>query len=166
MGLRGSRTGLVVTLRIQGVRETLRVLSLLPKEASSELRKASERVADGLAGRIRSAAAGQGSQAAALARTVKARRDRVPTVQAGGTTRIGRRRAPAYRLLFASEFGMNRRSGWYANPRYSGSTGRQYRPHRGREGYWFFPTAEADQPRIDREWNTAADAVVDRWSRS
>ncbi|WP_320067866.1 hypothetical protein [Micromonospora sp. RTGN7] len=157
-------TGLVVNLRIDGVRQTLAAFALLPRQASDELRSASLRIAQVLAGRVQTAAVAEGGQAAALARTVKARRDRVPSVEAGGTTRIGRHRTPAFRLLFGSEFGMDRRSGWYAGSRYRTSTGRQYGRHLGQGSYWFFSTVEYDESRIDREWNDAANEIIRRFT--
>lgn len=163
MGLRKSGKGLVVTLRVDGARETLKAFQMLPKQANDELRDSSQRIALALAGRVQAAATAEGGQAAALARTVKARRDRVPSVEAGGVTRVGSRRAPAYRLLFGSEFGMNMRSGWYAAPRYKESKGRQYGPHLGGGSYWFFTTVEGDDSRIDREWNHAADEIIRRF---
>lgn len=155
------KQALTITLYATGVRETLAAFRDLPKDASAELRKASLRLADSLAVAARAAGQAEGGQAAAVARTVKARKDRVPVVQAGGTTRVGRRRAPAFALLFGSEFGMDRRSGWYARPRYRRSSGLQYgEPHQGRDGRWFFPTVEAEQGRIMREWQAAADRII------
>lgn len=154
------KTGLVVSVRIDGVRDVLGAFRRLPKDANTELRKASLKIADAVADEARAAAVTEGRQAALLAPTVKAVRDRVPAVQAGGTKRVGRKKAPAYRLLFAAEFGMNRRSGWYSDPRFEGSTGRQFRPHQGQRGIWFFPSVEAQQSRISREWNEAADEII------
>lgn len=159
------RTTLTVTVRLDGLRETLDAFRHLPDDASKELRDRSVKLAETIAEKVRAAGKSEGRQAAAVAATVRPARDRVPAVQAGGTRRLGRRRAPAFGLLFGSEFGMNRRSGWYAAPRFEG-TGRysQYKPHRGQRGYWFFPTVEGEQDRINREWTQAADAVVRRFS--
>ena len=63
-------------------------------------------------------------------------------------------------LLFGSEFGMNRRSGWYADDRFRDSVGRQFRPHRGAGSYWFFKTAEQDQPEIQQALRETADEIV------
>lgn len=158
-------TTLTVTVRIDGLRETLDAFQHLPRDASNELRDRSVELAETIAEKARAAGKAEGRQAALVATTVRPARDRVPAVQAGGARRLGRHRAPAYGLLFGSEFGMNRRSGWYAAPQYEG-TGRysQYKPHRGQRGYWFFPTVEGEQDRINREWNQAADAVVRRFS--
>ena len=155
--------GLVVRLHIVGARETLAALKALPADASVELRDASRRIAQTMQGRIRSAAVAEGGQAAAVAKTVRARRDRLPVVVAGGTRRVGRHRTPAYRLLFGSEFGMNQRSGWYARPRYASSVGRQYKPHRGRASYWFFTTVDDSQAEMVTEWRRAADTVIRRF---
>jgi hypothetical protein len=154
------KTSLIVSVRIEGVRDTLAAFRKLPKDANTALRKASLTIAEAVATEARAGAVAEGAQAALLAPTVKAVRDRVPAVQAGGTKRVGRKRAPAYKLLFAAEFGMNRRSGWYSDPRFEGSEGRQFKPHQGQKGLWFFPSVEAQQSRISREWNEAADEII------
>jgi hypothetical protein len=158
-----AKSGLTFTVRISGVRETLAKFRELPKEASAELRTRSQELAGKLAASARSAGERQGGQAALVARTVKARRDRVPSVQAGGSTRLGRYGAPAFKLLFGSEFGMNQRSGWYGKPRYNRDTGDQYHVHTGTVGAWFFPTVEREAPAIADAWNTAADDIADRF---
>ncbi|PRX48685.1 hypothetical protein B0I33_104503 [Prauserella shujinwangii] len=159
-----AKQGLTVNLYISGLRPTLAAFRELPKDANNELRDRSRELAETLAGRIRTAAQAEGGQAALLARTVKAQRDRVPVVSAGGTRKLGRHRAPAWALLFAAEFGMNKRSGWYARPRYRGSSGRQYPPHSGQDGYWFFPTAREFEPEMGRQWRQAADAIIRRFA--
>lgn len=159
-----AKKALTVNLHLAGARETLAALRTLPKDASKELRDASKRIADDIAEKVKTAAVAEGRQARVLARTVKAHRDRVPVVVAGGMTRLGRHRVPAYTLLFGSEFGMNRRTGWYARERFRASTGRQYKPHRGQQGRWFFPTVEAEQAEISRQWREAADSVIAKFA--
>lgn len=156
---------LTVHVSTSGVRQVLRAFSKLPKEANEQLRDRSEGLAKDLAGDVAAAALMRGGQAALMAPTVKAVRDRVPTITAGGAKRVGRHKASAWRLLFASEFGMNRRSGWYAARQYAASTGRQYPPHVGRHSYWFFSTVELHEPQIAREWTQAADAIVRAFAR-
>ncbi|PXY17346.1 hypothetical protein [Prauserella flavalba] len=159
-------TALTVRLRIDGVRDTLQALQALPKDANEELRERSMKLATVLAEQARAdGMADAAPQSKLVATTVKARRDRVPVVEAGGTRRLGRHKTPAYGLLFASVFGMNRRSGWYAAPRYRGARGRQYRPHRGQDAYWFFPVIESQQARIAREWNEAASEIARKFGR-
>lgn len=158
-----AKQALTITVRVAGIRETLAALRKLPKDASKELRQASLDISTAVADKAKAAGQREGRQAAAVAQTVKARRDRVPSVVAGGMKRVGRHRTPAFGLLFGSEFGMNRRSGWFANRRYAASAGRQYRPHQGRKGIWFFPAVEAEQDDIARRWQAAADAVVEKF---
>jgi hypothetical protein len=154
------KTTLTVKVHIDGVRETLAAFRALPKDATAELRTASLRLAELVADRARTAAVADSPQSALLAPTVKAVRDRVPAVQVGGTRRVGRNKAPAWQILFAAEFGMNKRSGWYSTPKYRDSRTRQARGHQGRDGYWFFPTVEAEAAMINREWNAAADRIL------
>jgi D-serine deaminase-like pyridoxal phosphate-dependent protein len=151
-------------VRITGLRETIAAFRDLPPEASKELREGSRKLADSIAPRIAAAARSRGSQAAAVASTVKSRRDRVPVIVAGGSKRVTQNRASAGDLVIASEFGSAARYGWYSKPRYSGSSGRQYPPRNGNVGYWFFPTAEAAQPEIDHEWNAMAGRIIEKWA--
>lgn len=137
---------LTVTLRIDGLRETLRAFDRLPDDADTQLRDASQRIADSMAGHIRAAATAEGRQAGALARTVRARRDRVPVVVAGGTSRLGRKRKPAFKLLYGSEFGSHRLP--------------QFKPHMGSGSYWFFTTVEDREVEMGREWSAAADRII------
>jgi hypothetical protein len=137
-------------VRIDGVREVLRALNRLPKEANQEVRKASFGISEMVAGHVRSAAAADAApQTRLLTATVRPRRDRVAAVAAGGSRRVGRRRVPAYKVLFGSEFGSD--------------AYRQFgRPHAGRKGHWFFPQAEQQQEAVAQEWFKAADRII-RW---
>lgn len=156
-----AKTSLTVRVSIEGVRETIRAFGLLPKDANDQLRDASLDLARELAARARAdGIANGGPQGRLVAQTVKAKRDRVPVVEAGGTRKLGRHRAPAYGITFASVFGMNRRSGWYAGRKYALSFGEQYRPHQGQDAYWFFPVIEHSAATISRRWNAAADRIV------
>lgn len=144
-----------LTMRIDGAQATLAAFRDLPKEASDELREKSLELSDLMARWLQGAGSAEGRQAALLAGTVKAKRDRLPYVMVGGTKRIGRAwpgagRAPAYQLLFGSEFGSSR--------------GHGFKPHRGRAGYWIFPTVEAEESTISRKWNEAADEVVAKFT--
>lgn len=141
-----AKKDLVVTIRIDGIRETLAALRKLPKDASVELRAAALEISKELAVAARESGAREGRQAALVATTVKARRDRVPVVVAGGAKRLGRNREPAFKLLFGSEFGATRYE--------------QYKPHLGRGSYWFFRTIEDEQVQIAKRWLDAADEIV------
>lgn len=145
-----TRTGLTVNIKISGLRPTLMAISKLPKDAQDEIRDASLDLSRELA--VSAAAAGrmEGTQAALVASTVAARRDRVPVITAGGSRRLGRRRKPAYKLLFGSEFGSN----FY----------RQFgKPHLGAHSYWFLDTVDREQATIASRWSEAADNVVRRF---
>lgn len=141
---------LLVTIKIEGIRETLAALNKLPRDAANELRTKATEISQKLSAAAREAATAEGRQAGIVAATVKARRDRVPTVVAGGPKRIGRNRQPAYKLLFGSEFGATRYE--------------QYKPHLGRGSYWFFRTVEDNEVEIAQEWLDAADEIIRKFS--
>lgn len=147
-----AKKDLTIRVHIDGVRETLAALRKLPKDASTELRAAALEISKEIAAAAAASGRREGSQAALVATTVKARRDRVPVVTAGGTKRLGRNREPAYKLLFGSEFGANRYE--------------QYRPHLGRGSYWFFRTVEDEQVEIAARWLKAADEIIAKFSEA
>lgn len=139
-----------INLRVDGAQETLAAFRALPKDASVRLREAALELSRLLAGRVEAAGRAEGRQAALLAGTVKARRDRIPSITVGGTKPIGhpwpkRGKAKAFEILFGSEFG---------------GSGHGFKPHRGQEGYWIWPTVLASQDEIGREWMKAADAII------
>lgn len=147
------------TVSIRGADEVLRAFDKLPKDAESELRAQAFDIAKVLADRIKIAgrALSKPRQAARAASTVREVKGAFPTIQASNTGR-------AHGLLFGSEFGMNRKSGWYRHRRYFPSRGYQFAPHLGGGSYWFFRTAEAMQPYVESEWRKVADTVVRKWS--
>lgn len=159
-----AKQGLTIRLKGEGVRETLSVLRHFPKDANRQLREASLRIADLLAQSAKQASSID-AQSAAVGKTVRAIKDRVPVVQAGGARRITSSRVPAWRLLFGSEFGANGRFGWYSAARYAESEGRQFSPHQGRTGRWFFPTVERELPAALKEWREAADEIVRKFGQ-
>lgn len=152
-----AKSGLTFRVSIQGANEVLRAFNKLPRDANQELRTEAFDIAKVLADRIKAAGRRYSKQAARVASTVREVRDRWPAVQASNTGR-------AKGLLFGSEFGMNRKSGWYGRPRYFDSRGYQFHPHTGQQGAWFFPTAEALQPYVEQQWRQVADNVVRKWS--
>jgi hypothetical protein len=148
-------------VKITGVAEMRRAFRRLPKAASVALKDRSGNIAFDLAQLIRNSAVGSSRQSSAVAKTVKARRDRVPVVEAGGGQRATRQRrvssgqgpTKAYHLLFGANFGASRL--------------RQFRPHRGAgsDDYWFFSTVEDNTEQIDAEWGRAVDDVAQEWAR-
>lgn len=143
-------TSLKFNVKIAGVTETLAAFRNLPKEANDELRTATLELAKTLAAQVQQSARSEGRQAALMADTVKAARDRVPVITAGGAKRVGRNKKPAYKLLFGSEFGSAKR--------------KQYKPHRGRQGYWFFPIVEKEAPEIAKAWDDVAQTILARFA--
>ena len=142
-----AKSQLTVGIRIDGVRETLAAFRALPKDASKELRETSLELSRKLATSAQAAGIAEGHQAALVAKTVRAVRDRVPAVVAGGVRRLGPRKAPAWKLLFGAEFGSTQY--------------RQFpRLHTGRDGIWFFPTIEREAAGTAREWRAAADRII------
>lgn len=141
-----------LNVTVRGDREILAALRRLPREADDEVRDGAARLAQTLARRARGLASSD-RQARAAARTVKVVRDRFPAITAG----------PEKRLM-GSEFGITRRTGWYAKPRYWDSPARQYRPHRGRASYWFFLAQERSEDEIAAGMRDILDAVARRWS--
>lgn len=137
---------LTVKIHIDGLQQTLRAFSKLPKDASNELRLEALELSKMIASKAADAGRAEGRQAALVAGTVKAARDRVPVVVAGGRKRLGRNREPAYKLLFGSEFGATRL--------------KQYKPHVGRGSYWFFKTVDDNREEIADAWNDAAERIV------
>ena len=138
-----------VRIQIDGADQLLRAFRELPKDATEELRVKSLEISQWMAKQATSAGRAEGRQAALVAGTVKARRDRVPVVIAGGAKRLGRNKAPAGKLLFGSEFGSNRL--------------KQYKRHIGRGSYWFFKSVEDNQADIEKKWLEAAVEIIERF---
>lgn len=143
-----AKTSITVKVQIDGLRETLRAFQELPKDATTRLREEALKLAEKLAVAARAEGmADAAPQSKLVATTVKAVRDRVPAIQAGGTKRLGSRRAPAYTLLFGSMFGSNAHRQFH-------------RPHGGQDAYWFFPVVERNARDIAAAWSKVADEIV------
>lgn len=128
-------------LYVENQRQVLRSLSKISKELQGEVRDASQAIAgDVAAGAKRSAA--KDRQAAMAFGSVRARRDRVPVVVGGGVRHPGP-------VFFGAEFGGGRR------PRT-----RQFRPHKGREGYHLYPWIRGHGDQITDEWLDAIDKAM------
>lgn len=145
-----AKDSLTIKVTIQGINETLRALNNIPKDATTELRDKATELSKTLAAAAADSGRAEGKQAALVATTVKAARDRVPVVVAGGTKKLGSNKKPAFKLLFGSEFGSNQYT--------------QYKPHIGQDSYWFFKTVEDNQVEIARAWQEAADEIIRRFS--
>lgn len=152
-------TSLKITIENVGARETLRAFTRMDKAANQALRERSMELAESLIPLVKASARREGRQAVGLAETVKARRDRLPIIEVGGSKKVGASKVPAWRVLLGSEFGGNRRTGFFSASQFSQSAGRQFRPHLGRGSYWFFKAVYAEQAMIMRKWQQAADDI-------
>ena len=144
-----------LSVRVKEVRGAARIereFADLPVAARRELREGLNRITQQMANRVRAAGRASGRQAARAATTVRPSRGTRPSVAAG-----------PHPLLFLSEFGMDRRTGWYAKGRYFHSPARQARPHLGGGSYWFFRTAEREEALVRDECRKIADRIVERF---
>lgn len=132
------------------IRGALRALRGISKDAPKELREASVRIVDKEIPKIRGAAAERGRQAAAAARSLRARRDRIPAIAVGGRKRVtSTKNGYAGSIYFGSEHGSSRY--------------KQFPPHRGSSSYWFWDTLGNDSADMMREWGEAYDEVARQW---
>lgn len=153
-------------VEVDGADEARRRIMALPKVASKAMREAAREIVDDEVPRIKRAAAGD-RVSQLVAGAIRTRSDRFPTIVAGGSkklapsrkihrsrtekTKSGRGKLvkpSAGELFFGAEFGGRRRK-----------TTRQFRAHKGKEGYWFWPTLRADAERIGDQWVGAIDQV-------
>lgn len=137
---------------VDGLDGLFAALRTLPKEASQAMREGARKIADRELPRVVSAGLASDKQSALVARTITTKSDRVPTIRAGGPKTLPIERK-AYRsttrklksgrgklvkpkagdVFFGAEFGGGGRP-----------TTRQFRPHKGHDGYWLWPTLRDD----------------------
>ena len=159
---------------VDGFDEAIARLSALPKEANRSVRAASKRIAADEAIAIYQEGTAMGGVFALAAESVRARSDRIPSIQGGGPQyvrtadrpvkltkrgkvrkhRAATRRTTAGQIFFGAEFGGGARP-----------ETQQFAPHKGREGYFFFPTLRADSGDIGRQWGEALDEISGDWGR-
>jgi len=122
-----------VSLEIDGLMETLQAFkgleAELRKEANGELREAGQQCARVLATELKAAASSSGVPVASrVARSIRAKSDRIPVVSIGGGMRVGIRGAPAGALVWGSEQGPKGGTNHWGVPPSS--------------GYWIAPTVK------------------------
>ena len=97
-------------------------------------------------------------QGALVATSIVARRDRYPTIRAGGAATVRPKktkkgsRARAGDIFFGAEFGGRGRR-----------TTQQFRPHKGTEGYAFYPTLRRHTADIIDGYRKALDRLAEKW---
>ena len=137
----------IVEAYVDGLNDVLRAFKALPKEASAELRQASNKIAaDYMVPVWQNAAlyyAGPWGQV--IADSVKVKRDRVPAVSIGGNRKVLSGGGTATMVRWPSDTGQGRESfapfeqtNWISNVR-------------------------AYQPAALREWGNAVDRIVRKW---
>lgn len=129
----------------------------MDKEASGELRNEVASISKWSAqGIIESSyQAPYPRQAAKVAATVRANRDRIPNVTIGGNRSRYSGGAVAGMTLFGTEFGAR---GTFPNG------GRRF-PFKDYRGLWIYKALREQQPEITRRWKQAVDKVLDNWGR-
>jgi hypothetical protein len=141
---------------VEGLGETLALLNKWPKEAKKELRAEVQKMTGKHARHIAQAAArSSDSRVRGQAPTVRAKKDRLPTVLIGGARQVKvSRRGPnpkAGDVLFGTEFG--------ARP---GPNDWRFPP--ARTSYWLFASLKGRQPALLSEWEEAVTKVARKWA--
>lgn len=144
----GERKTLTVTIRITGLRETIRAFKKWPDDAITEIRAAGFSIAGVVATKIRESAR-LNAQSGLIAPTVRAVKDRLPVIVAGGERRVGRNKVQAYKVLFGAEFGA--------------VTLAQFRAFNS-GGYFFFVTVDRERDYIQDEYLGAVDEINRKWA--
>ncbi len=161
------------TIKIQpdmrDLRDTLKALNRMDKEANLELKDDVQSITMWMAQIIQQAGFAHRvypKQAAIVARTVRGNRDRIPSVTIGGSKGRASGGANAGQLLFGNEFGGDRNA--YGNLNAFPNGGFRFPPRtdregRGNVGYWIFPTLIDNQTELTDKWKAAVQRVFDKW---
>ena len=166
-----NKTTKVMSLDMSQYRGVLKALSQMDKEAQLELKDDVHAISKWTAQGIVYASydAFMPAQAAIVASTVRANRDRLPNITIGGSKGRASGGANAGQLLYGNEFGGQRNAynsqsafpnGGYRFP------ARSPREGRGNKGWWIFPSLVKMQPMIRKRWEDAVNKVMDNWART
>lgn len=164
-----------VTRQIPGLNQFFKDIKKLPPQFKVELRKGSVEVAKHVVKRAQGRASTQQERRVAVA--LEARSDTIPKIAASSSrvwvsaSRPNRKRktkAKVIDLFFGTEFGGGKYGKGNRTPRKSfrdGSTKgggytSQFRPHRGRQGYFFYPTVRDEGDTIERLYGEAVQRVL------
>jgi len=141
------------TVEVVGLKESLKAMRGLPKDASRALRAASKEIAGGTARAAISRGVGLGGVQRLAAESVKAGSDRVPRIVSGGAKRLGHRKTPAGAIFFGAEFGGGVRP-----------TTQQFPRHLGQTGYFLWPTIRDRKSQDLAIYHAALRAVCNEWA--
>lgn len=140
---------------IKGLNKTLRSL---PEVASDQMRAASKDIAEDVAEEAASRARAGHPAARLVAGALSTPGSRIPTVKLGGSRRLpphsdGRQRRGKRQtvgdVIWGAEFGGGRRPAT-----------RQFPPHKGRTGYFLWPTVRANSRDIRARYSAALDKAL------
>lgn len=133
----------------------------LDKEANTKLKTDVSAISAWSATKLVAAASGNPypKQAEKVAQTIRANKDRVPSVTIGGTRAKFFGGAVAGQIVFGSEFGANPTS---VNGRFPNGGRRFPMPS---SGYTIFKTLKEIQPTITSRWQSAVDDVLKNWTK-
>lgn len=146
-------SGNTLRVTVRGDEEVERALDKLPAEARTQLRRGLAGLAGHFTQLIRAAAAADSRPARRAATTVR-------SSVAGAGVQVT---AGPHPLLFLSEFGMDKHTGWYGKPRYWKGGPNAPHAHRGSSSYWFFHTVDQHRDEVDSKAREIGDAVVRNW---
>jgi hypothetical protein len=169
---------------IPGLRQFLRDANKLGPEFNKELKKASGEVAKHVIGRAQARASTRSEQL--VAKALVPGYDRVPQIRVKSSvgyqsqSRTSRRRTAAAKVKaidvwYGIEFGggkygkgnpkprVNYRDGVTKGGKHAYTT--QFRPHKGRKGYFFYPTVRAEGANIERLYGEAVQRVLNDFGK-
>ena len=145
-----------VAVEVHGLTETTRAFRKYGKEANKEIRAASKRAVETVTPTLIAAMTSDSAQSRLVAGTVRAVSDRVPALAAGGAKRVKNSTGasvPSGDVFFGAEFGGGGRP-----------TTQQFRPHRGTEGYAFYPAFRKNFSRIIDAYYDGLDRLERSWN--
>ena len=149
-----------VSIDVKGATETIRAFSRYGRDVNPDLRDAGQAAVDRIAPLLVHAMEADGGPSALVARSIVSRRDRYPTIKAGGakavttSRRIRGRRPRAGDLVFGAEFGGRGRP-----------TTQQFREWRGNRGYAFYPTLRDHRSDVVDAWQLSLNRLAEKWAR-
>jgi hypothetical protein len=164
-----------ISRQIGGLNQFLRDARKLGPEFNKELRKGSVEVANHVVKRTQARASTQQERKVAVG--IQARPDRIPKIAVSSSrafvsaSRPNRGRKTKVKVIdvfFGTEFGGGKHGKANPAPRKTfrdGSTKgggytKQFRPHRGRQGYFFYPTVRDEGDTIERLYGEAVQRVL------
>ena len=168
---------------VPDLNQFLRDSRKLGTEFQRELRKESVNVAKHVV--VRSQAAASTAAEREVAKGLRAKADRIPKIEMSKSgnfvsrSRRNARRTEASKarridVFFGTEFGGGKSGKGNSTPRTTvrgalvrrgGGYTTQFRPHRGTQGYFFYPTVRSEGPNIVRMYANGVERVRKQWAR-